>query len=550
MRILNFFVLVLLPVLMFGQTHLDVVNHFNVRPSYNYSAIWGYTAPDGREYAVLGVQGSGGSRPGGTSLIDITDSANVYEAAYIVGPTSLWREMKTYSTYAYVVTESGGGVQIINLSQLPDTAWLVRSFNYTNAGRNISSSHAISIHDGFMYLNGCSGWSGGGIVIFDLRPDPENPVYVGEYQPHYIHDSYVLRDTIYAAGIYGNGLTIADARDKANVQTIATISYSGAGTHNSWVTKDRRFVITTDEIGTTPKTLKIWDITDLPNVPTVPTATYTADPGEIEHNVTIRGDYAYTAWYDAGVQVTNIMDPANPTNAGGQLTGGTVWGVYPFFPSGKIICGDMTNGLWVYSFSDLAPRIPVSLLEPAISDTVSADSAVVFRWTRTTDPVRDPHYYEVHLSGPGLDTLWTSSDSVSEFNGSGIFLPGEAYTWTVSARDEWNTSPSPDTFTFDVEGVTGTEPPSGTPLVFHLSQNYPNPFNPTTGIAFEISSASHVTLRVYNLLGQQVAELVNGLLPAGRRDVRFNARTFSSGVYFYKLSAGEFVQTRKMVLSR
>jgi choice-of-anchor B domain-containing protein len=529
-------------------TELTLLGQLNVRPGADYSALWGYTAPDGREYAVLGVQGGGG-HPGGTSFIDITDPSNMYEAAFVTGPTSLWREMKTYDHYAYIVTESGGGVQIIDLSALPDTAWLVRSFNYQNGGRNISSSHTISIHDGIMYLNGSSGWSPGGIVMFDLRQDPENPVYLGNYQPGYVHDCYVLRDTIYAAGIYGNGLFIGDARNKASVQTINTITYSGAGTHNAWVTKDRRFVITTDEIGTTPKTLKIWDITDLPSVPSSPTATYTSNPGEIEHNVTIRGDYAYVAWYGDGVQVVDITDPAHPGNAGGfDQTGNEVWGVYPFFPSGKIIGGDMVYGLYVFSFSALVPREPVSLFTPADGDTVGP-STIEFTWTPAADMDADPHYYEVHLTGAGVDTTWRADGTMSSFDGTDLLQTGETYLWSVVTRDEWNTTLSADTFSIVWTGVTGVEKPE-VPLTFRLEQNYPNPFNPVTTIRYEIDERSDVSLRVFNILGQQVAVLVNGSQAPGKYSLSFDASQLSSGVYFYKLTAGINTTTRKMVLTR
>ena len=81
-----------------------------------------------------------------------------------------------------------------------------------------------------------------------------------------------------------------------------------------------------------------------------------------------------------------------------------------------------------------------------------------------------------------------------------------------------------------------------------LMQNYPNPFNPTTHIDFVLPRASKLTLRVYNLLGQEVSELVNGRLSAGRHSVTFNANNFSSGIYFYRLQTGNKVLTKKLTL--
>jgi hypothetical protein len=86
------------------------------------------------------------------------------------------------------------------------------------------------------------------------------------------------------------------------------------------------------------------------------------------------------------------------------------------------------------------------------------------------------------------------------------------------------------------------------PKSFTLEQNYPNPFNPTTQIVYEIPSEEFVSLRVYNSLGQQVAVLVNGPLPAGVYKVTFRASNFPSGMYFCRLIAGKFQQTRKMLL--
>ncbi len=76
------------------------------------------------------------------------------------------------------------------------------------------------------------------------------------------------------------------------------------------------------------------------------------------------------------------------------------------------------------------------------------------------------------------------------------------------------------------------------------------PFNPSTAIGYGLPSRSHVTLTVYNMLGQQVAVLQNGEQQAGFHEVRFDASGFSSGVYLYRLTAGSFVETRKLVLVR
>jgi len=93
-----------------------------------------------------------------------------------------------------------------------------------------------------------------------------------------------------------------------------------------------------------------------------------------------------------------------------------------------------------------------------------------------------------------------------------------------------------------------------TPTEFSLSQNYPNPFNPVTSIQYSVINSQHVSLKVYDMLGNEVAMLVNEEKPPGSYQVSFNTqqttnnRQLSSGVYFYQLRTGSFVQTKKMII--
>jgi glucuronoarabinoxylan endo-1,4-beta-xylanase len=93
-------------------------------------------------------------------------------------------------------------------------------------------------------------------------------------------------------------------------------------------------------------------------------------------------------------------------------------------------------------------------------------------------------------------------------------------------------------------------PEYGTPTHFSLSQNYPNPFNPSTTIRYGLPNRSNVTLRVFNTLGQQVAELVNGEIEAGYHEARLDGSQLSSGVYFYRIEAGSLVAAKKLLLVR
>jgi hypothetical protein len=88
------------------------------------------------------------------------------------------------------------------------------------------------------------------------------------------------------------------------------------------------------------------------------------------------------------------------------------------------------------------------------------------------------------------------------------------------------------------------------PNDFSLSQNYPNPFNPVTKIGYGVSSSGFVSLKLYDVLGQEVATLVNAIEEPGYKSVTWNGKEVPSGVYFYRLQAGSFIETKKLLLLR
>ncbi|MBT8380647.1 MAG: T9SS type A sorting domain-containing protein [Ignavibacteria bacterium] len=88
------------------------------------------------------------------------------------------------------------------------------------------------------------------------------------------------------------------------------------------------------------------------------------------------------------------------------------------------------------------------------------------------------------------------------------------------------------------------------PIDFALSQNYPNPFNPVTIINYQLPAKIFVSLKIYDVLGNEIAALVNEEKPPGKYEVEFDATNLTSGTYFYKLQAGNFVETKKMILLR
>jgi hypothetical protein len=104
--------------------------------------------------------------------------------------------------------------------------------------------------------------------------------------------------------------------------------------------------------------------------------------------------------------------------------------------------------------------------------------------------------------------------------------------------------------------VTGVadRPIAALPAAIELAQNYPNPFNPATVIRFNVAQVNNlrynVSLKVYDLLGREVATLVDGPVPAGTHTVKFDGSALSSGLYYYRLQAGEIVKVKKMLFVR
>jgi hypothetical protein len=147
---------------------------------------------------------------------------------------------------------------------------------------------------------------------------------------------------------------------------------------------------------------------------------------------------------------------------------------------------------------------------------------------------RSAEYYRdtLNLAFPTSDAVYSSA--------TGGYPVGDL-NWFPARYTAWKNDPSTDV---QEQGET-------VPEEFALAQNFPNPFNPTTQITFTIAKASKVSLEVYNLLGQRVAMLIDGQLrAAGKHEAQFQATGLASGVYFYRLTAGEKVATMKMMLVR
>lgn len=204
---------------------------------------------------------------------------------------------------------------------------------------------------------------------------------------------------------------------------------------------------------------------------------------------------------------------------------------------------------------------------PEVTSTTPANGAAnVAQDANLTITFSEP----VNVSGAWFDITCTVSGAHTAVVSGGPqtfmldpdidFAGNESCTVTVFAIQvtDQDTDDPPDNmdtdfnWSFTTVGVVSVEDTSraDTPRGFALGQNYPNPFNPSTTISFSLPRSQFVTLRVFNIMGEQVATLVSNKISAGTHQIEWDAKGFPSGVYFSRLQTSSFSQTKKLVLLR
>ncbi len=186
-------------------------------------------------------------------------------------------------------------------------------------------------------------------------------------------------------------------------------------------------------------------------------------------------------------------------------------------------------------------------------ETLTSIEPINFIWNASSDIDGEILTYTLKMYGTNVDaTLENGIDTSLTFegvNGDFNLLPNNTYSWTVLVSDGFTQMSSIDTFRFVTPEVVNVEDYlNQLPKEYSLGQNYPNPFNPFSSIHFGLPKNSHVTLYVYDLLGQKISKLVDEQMEAGTHRVEFNGSNLSSGVYLYRIQAGVFVDMKKMVL--
>ncbi len=365
-----------------GVTLLAWLPMSELDSSANGSSCWGYTSPSGREYGIIGTEG-------GTCFVEISNPTNPQLIGYIDGPNSLWRDVKVYQEYAYLVSEGGNGIQVVSMANI-DSGVVTLVNTITSGGSTATHTVALDETSGFLYR---SGGSGLGLRAYSLAT-PSTPTFAGSWSTRYIHECQVVT---YTSGTYAGkqiafsctgfdsgwtqpGFEILDVTNKSNIVSLARILYPGAAySHQGWLSADRHYFYLGDELdedGSKPTTTYVFDVSNLNNPSYV--GTFTNGNQAIGHNMFVKGNLLYQANYTSGLRVFDITNQTNPTEVawldtypggdGASFNG--LWSNYPYFPSGVMIGSDIDRGLFVYWVGDAPIQISLpdgvpSTLSPA-----------------------------------------------------------------------------------------------------------------------------------------------------------------------------------------
>jgi hypothetical protein len=244
---------------------------------------------------------------------------------------------------------------------------------------------------------------------------------------------------------------------------------------------------------------------------------------------------ASPGWTDVVTIYFNIIDPSGMAHLS-WLTASPFWGIYD---------ADNSTLLQTGEFTDLFGPVPVELI--SFTGTLLSNNYVLLEW-KTASSLNN-YGFEIERASSiatpvqgweiiGFVENQGDPNSLVEYSFTDITL----HSFNV-VRYRLKSIDNDGTFQYSDEIEVNTSP-----LNYELDQNYPNPFNPSTTIKFAVTKESNVNLSVYNALGELVSTLVNEQLKSGYHQYEFDASNLASGVYIYRIIAGDFVETKKMVL--
>ena len=405
------FLLVIISLKIKSQTYasnnfslISVISPETYTNSYGckYSGCWGwYQASKNKEYAIAGSAS-------GTYWVDVTNPATPTVCAFRPGKitTTVWREIKTYQNYCYVISDDGGpnSFQIFDMQYLPDS---VRKVYDSQA--LFKRGHTLWVDGNKLYVAGItySNNTTSSMNVYSLAT-PTAPVLLRRLNQDasfisYVHDMMPVNDTVFAS--CGNqGMYVFKYNTNNTFTQLGSLTtYSGSGfNHSSALTPNKQTLVFTDEVPT-GKPIKVANVSNLANIQVLAitnqyTQTTPHNPFMVSNNL------CFMASYQDGLQLYNISTPSTPSLAGYFDTfyqgGGNnnnwagdaydgLWGAYPYFPSKNIFALDQNNGLFMLKtnlYQNPLPNfnIPASICSGATLSIVNTSTFTTgYSWTIT-----------------------------------------------------------------------------------------------------------------------------------------------------------------------
>lgn len=401
--------------------------------------IWGYTTPDAVEYALVGTTA-------GVSIVDVSDPTQPNKVQFIQGAYSIWRDLKSWSHYAFVThdntfawnTRPDQGLLIIDMDSVNMPNARYKEWNApiplpAGGFDTLRTAHNLYIDEkGWCYVFG-SNVAKGGALIFDVATDPWNPVFLGMDNFYYLHDGMVRGDTLWGSAVNDGLFTVVDVSDPDSVVLLATKKTPNQVTHNTWISDNNKVLFTTDEINSA--FLVAYDVSDLSNITELDRIQASLGTNVIPHNAHVYGQWVVTSYYTAGVQIVDAKYPellvevghydTSPNFQGNGFYGN--WGAYPYFSSGLLVCSDIEEGLYTLDPTYVqAARVYVEVYD-SITKAPLSNVEIEFNVTGLSEQTSIDGFARL---GTGYDT----TDSY-ELNLTGYVKASGVYTWQPGSFD-------------------------------------------------------------------------------------------------------------------
>jgi len=348
------------------------------------ASIWGAVESKGkREIAIMALNT-------GTAFVDVSKPRcpTVLGILPTATQASAWREARALGDYAVVVSEAQNhGLQVFDMKKLgttASTAMLTADVTYKgDSSATVGNAHNVFAltETNMVYLVG-SRTCDGGLHMVDFK-DPMNPKFAGcGTSGLYAHDVTCIvyngpdtehkgKEICVTYDGEDTSFTVTDVTDKSAPKKLSSLKYeSGAYSHQGWFTEDHKTMLLADELDETNLRRKtstyVFDMSDLDAPKAQPKFEWGSDA--TEHNVYIKGPRAYFANYTEGLRLLDVTGAptlkevaffdTNPMSSSVQMSG--AWGVYPYFPSGTVVVGDMVSGLFVLKVQPAALGTPAA----------------------------------------------------------------------------------------------------------------------------------------------------------------------------------------------